>query len=65
MFHPPYGLFNDITHNVVNELGLRMVLWKVASWDWMHETEVDQIVGNVVKNVSKGDIILLHELPHL
>ncbi|MCP8615688.1 polysaccharide deacetylase family protein [Salirhabdus salicampi] len=64
IFRPPYGLYDSNTHRVANELNLRIILWKVASWDWKHGLdEVDDIVENVVDNVSKGDIVLLHELP--
>jgi peptidoglycan/xylan/chitin deacetylase (PgdA/CDA1 family) len=63
LFRPPYGLYNDTTHEVIQKLGLQMVLWRVASWDWKHENEMHQIIENVVENVTKGDIVLLHELP--
>jgi peptidoglycan/xylan/chitin deacetylase (PgdA/CDA1 family) len=62
-FRPAFGLYNEDTMKVVQKLGLKLVLWQVASWDWMHEFDEERIVDNVLSNISPGDIILLHELP--
>ncbi|HEX7064204.1 MAG TPA: polysaccharide deacetylase family protein [Bacillales bacterium] len=62
-FRPPYGLYNEDTMKIAEELGLEVVLWKVASWDWQHETNEKQIVENVREHTEAGDIVLLHELP--
>lgn len=62
-FRPPYGLYNEDTINITEQLGLDLVLWQVASWDWKHEEDPGEIIRNVIEHVSHGDIILLHELP--
>jgi peptidoglycan/xylan/chitin deacetylase (PgdA/CDA1 family) len=62
-FRPPFGLFNEDTMRAAQKLHLNMVLWQVASWDWMHQKDEEKILDNVLEYVEPGDIILLHELP--
>lgn len=62
-FRPPYGLYNEDTVVLSKSLGLQIVLWKVASWDWMHEKDPKLILQNVETYTNPGDLILLHELP--
>ncbi len=62
-FRPPNGLYNEDTLTIAEKLGLDLILWQVASWDWMHEKSSEYIVKNVVDYTSAGDIVLLHELP--
>lgn len=62
-FRPPFGLYNEDTMKIAEKLNLKVVLWQVASWDWKHETNENQIVENVQEYTQAGDVILLHELP--
>lgn len=62
-FRPPFGLYNEDTMRVAQKFHLNMVLWRVASWDWMHWKDEEKILDNVLEYVEPRDIILLHELP--
>lgn len=62
-FRPPYGLYNDDTIRSANQLNLRTMLWQIASWDWKHRNNPEQIILNVNEFTQPGDIVLLHELP--
>jgi peptidoglycan/xylan/chitin deacetylase (PgdA/CDA1 family) len=62
-FRPPYGLYNEDTISIVSQLKMKMILWKVSSWDWKHQKDEGKIIENVINYISPGDIILLHELP--
>lgn len=62
-FRPAFGLYDENTMKAVKQLNIKMVLWQIASWDWMHKKDEEKIVDNVVEHVSQGDLILLHELP--
>jgi peptidoglycan/xylan/chitin deacetylase (PgdA/CDA1 family) len=62
-FRPTYGLFNDNTVKIAQKAGLELILWRITSWDWMHEKDEHVILDNVLNYISEGDIILLHELP--
>lgn len=62
-FRPPYGLYDETTIAVARQLDLSVVLWQVASWDWKHASDPENIVANVVQYTNAGDLVLLHELP--
>lgn len=62
-FRPPFGIYNEDTIAATKKLGLSTMMWHIASWDWKHEDSPEQILTNVLDNVSGGNIILLHELP--
>ncbi|MFC4769597.1 polysaccharide deacetylase family protein [Effusibacillus consociatus] len=62
-FRPAYGLYNEDTIKIAQRLNLEVVLWQIASWDWMHKKDEIEILDNVLENVAPGDIVLLHELP--
>ncbi|HEU5141029.1 MAG TPA: polysaccharide deacetylase family protein [Bacillales bacterium] len=62
-FRPPFGLYNEDTMEIAKKLGLEVVLWQVASWDWKLKENKSQIIENVREHTESGDIVLLHELP--
>lgn len=59
---PPFGQYNSDTIKAANQLGLEVILWKVAAIDWELASDPEQIVSNIVDNLQDGAIILLHEL---
>ena len=61
-FRPPYGQYNDTTIKAAKELGLQPVMWKIASMDWHHKENPEEILSCVLENLQDGAIILLHEL---
>jgi peptidoglycan-N-acetylglucosamine deacetylase len=60
LFRPPYGAYNQTTHDVLGGLRMLSVLWSVDSQDWK-KPGVDGIVGNVLSAVHPGAIILMHD----
>ena len=62
LFRPPYGRFDRHTRDIVRELGLTMVHWRVAAWDWKFDDPA-VLVANVAAHARPGHIVLLHELP--
>ncbi|QKS73356.1 polysaccharide deacetylase family protein [Paenalkalicoccus suaedae] len=63
LVRPPYGQYNKETQRAVDQLGLRMIMWDVASFDWELKEDPEKITRLVVDNVKSGSIVLLHELP--
>ena len=55
-----------ITNERVKSSGYAVVIWNVDSNDWRYSSSakgnVDTIVNNVMRSVSDGDIILMHEI---
>ncbi|SDL82198.1 peptidoglycan-N-acetylmuramic acid deacetylase [Sediminibacillus halophilus] len=61
-FRPPFGQYDENTKRAAEELGLTVVLWKIASIDWELKNNPQQIVDNTLHHLQDKSIILLHEL---
>ncbi|MGM0847047.1 MAG: polysaccharide deacetylase family protein [Bacillota bacterium] len=62
-FRPPFGQFNSDTIAAAKELGMKVVMWRIASLDWELKHDPEQIISYVVDHLEDRAIILLHELP--
>ena len=60
LFRPPFGEYNDLTLKLLDELGLRFVLWNVVSRDPDSTLGRHEIVENVTKRVRPGSIVIFH-----
>jgi|SRR5690625_544362 len=56
---PPSGHFDDDIEALAEQLGLTLIHWTINPDDWKNPG-TDIIVENVVKDIEKGDIVLLH-----
>ena len=58
----PYGIVNDTLKEVCGELNMSIILWTSDkdSRDW-DKTKDSDIINNVTKKVSNGDIFLFHD----
>ncbi|MCM3762174.1 polysaccharide deacetylase family protein [Alkalihalobacillus oceani] len=59
LFRPPYGSLTKADLALLNEIGLRNILWSVDTLDWSGRS-ADEILLTVHENISKGGIILQH-----
>jgi peptidoglycan/xylan/chitin deacetylase (PgdA/CDA1 family) len=59
LLRPPKGSFDKRILKIANSLGFTIVHWSVDSHDLINPGK-DIIIDNVTKNLSNGDIILLH-----
>jgi len=63
-FRPPYGDITTYVKQFVKEHGMIFMNWSDAAKDWEKSArEKDVFVGNVIKNLEPGAIILIHEHP--
>jgi peptidoglycan-N-acetylglucosamine deacetylase len=60
VFRPPYGYFNPITLNILNELKMKCVLWDVNSKDYLF-SNYTSIESRVIPNTMNGSILLFHD----
>jgi peptidoglycan/xylan/chitin deacetylase (PgdA/CDA1 family) len=60
LFRPPYGEYNEATVKIVQALGLRFILWNIASGDPDPHLSRDRIVQTVKTGTRNGSIILFH-----
>src|SRR5690625_2059918 len=56
---PPSGHFNEDIEALIERLELKLIHWTVHPNDWKNPG-TDVIVKEVMKDIEKGDIILLH-----
>lgn len=59
IFRPPYGAITKADIQVLNEIGMKNILWSVDTLDWSGMT-ADAILEIVHRDISRGAIILQH-----
>lgn len=59
LFRPPGGHLNQPLINLINGMGMEIVLWSIDPGDWYARPE--KIIDTVLTNLQPGSIILLHE----
>ncbi|ART74713.1 polysaccharide deacetylase family sporulation protein PdaB [Sutcliffiella horikoshii] len=59
LLRPPKGAFDKRVLEIANSLGFTVVHWSIDSHDLINPGK-EIIVDNVTKNLSNGDIVLLH-----
>ncbi|WP_026735625.1 polysaccharide deacetylase family protein [Fischerella sp. PCC 9605] len=57
---PPNGLFTPTTLNLLHKWNYRTVMWSVVPEDWVRPG-VTTVVQRVLKEVTNGSIIVLHD----
>lgn len=60
IFRPPYGDYDNIVVETVEECKMKTIQWSVDSHDWMDNATADSIYNRVVSKVQNGSIILMH-----
>jgi peptidoglycan-N-acetylglucosamine deacetylase len=63
LFRPPFGARRPATLRIARQMGFTPVMWSVWCFDWK-ETTADRVEAHAVKNISGGDVILLHDGGH-
>ena len=63
LFRPPWGGRRPGTFSIVEQLGLRPVMWNVTGYDW-NAPSADYIEQRVIKKIRGGDVVLLHDGSH-
>lgn len=63
-FRPPYGESSPYVKSLVKDDGMIFMNWSGAVKDWEKSTINKEVfVNNVMKDLHKGEIILIHEHP--
>lgn len=63
LFAPPSGAFNTDTVTAAERLGLKTVMWSKDTVDW-RDKDAQTCFRRATENVSGGDLILMHPMPH-
>lgn len=61
LFRPPFGEYNNVVIETLQECGYYTIQWDVDSLDWK-EYGVENLINTVVnhKNLGNGSIVLMH-----
>lgn len=62
-FAPPSGAFSKTTLKVAESMGYKTILWSKDTIDW-RDKNATTVYNRATKNVSGGDIILMHPKGH-
>lgn len=62
LFAPPSGAYGKNTEEACRSLGMKLIMWTKDTIDW-RDADIDLLVSRATKNISKGDLILMHPKP--
>jgi len=61
LFRPPYGKFKSKQSKQIQELGYKIILWDVLSYDWDKSVSEETCLKNVTSASKEGSIIVFHD----
>lgn len=61
LFRPPYGQIRPKQGKALNNLGYKVVMWNVLSFDWDKTISQQDCLKNVLSNSSNGSIVVFHD----
>ncbi len=61
LFRPPYGKFKTKQSKQLQELGYKIILWDVLSYDWDRSVSEETCLKNVTSAAKEGSIIVFHD----
>jgi peptidoglycan/xylan/chitin deacetylase (PgdA/CDA1 family) len=61
LFRPPYGKFKTKQSKELQDLGYKIVLWDVLSYDWDKSVAEETCLKNVTSTAKEGSIIVFHD----
>jgi len=63
LFRPPFGGRRPAVLRIARELGLQPIMWNVSGRDW-NAGSASTIEQGIARQISGGDVILLHDGGH-
>ena len=64
LFRPPFGARRPRVLKVARDMGFTPVMWNVTCYDWK-PTTAERVERHALRQVSGGDIILMHDGGHI
>ncbi|WP_299333708.1 polysaccharide deacetylase family protein [uncultured Psychroserpens sp.] len=61
LFRPPYGQIKPQQGKKLIELGYKIIMWDVLSFDWEQDISEEKCLENVISKAKKGSIIVFHD----
>lgn len=60
LLRPPYGDYDNVLIEVMDELNMKTIQWDVDSLDWKDNATPESICQRVTSKVKNGSIVLFH-----
>lgn len=61
LFRPPYGQITPKQGKSLIELGYKIIMWDVLSFDWDKNITPETCLNNVISKTTNGSIIVFHD----
>ena len=61
LFRPPYGQIKPKQGKQLIDLGYKIIMWDVLSFDWQKEISEEDCLNNVISKSKEGSIIVFHD----
>lgn len=61
LFRPPYGQITPKQGKKLINLGYKIIMWDVLSFDWQKEVSGENCANNVISKSKEGSIIVFHD----
>ena len=61
LFRPPYGKIKPSQSKAIRELGYKIIMWDVLSYDFDSTISAEECIKNVISNTEQGSIIVFHD----
>lgn len=61
LFRPPFGKIKPSQSKEIIQLGYKIIMWDVLSYDFDQNISEEKCLKNVISNTSQGSIIVFHD----
>lgn len=61
LFRPPYGKIKPSQSKGIRQLGYKIIMWDVLSYDFDPTISAEKCLENVISNTAQGSIIVFHD----
>jgi peptidoglycan/xylan/chitin deacetylase (PgdA/CDA1 family) len=61
LFRPPYGKIKPSQTKAIRNLGYKIIMWDVLSYDFDSNIIPEKCLENVISNTEQGSIIVFHD----
>ncbi|GAA3601640.1 polysaccharide deacetylase family protein [Flavivirga amylovorans] len=61
LFRPPYGQITPKQGKELIELGYKIIMWDILSFDWDRNVSKETCLNNVTNTATNGSIIVFHD----
>lgn len=61
LFRPPFGQLKTSQGKALRQLGYKIIMWSVVTFDWEQYITPEKCLNSVLKNATNGSIVVFHD----